>query len=75
MNSLLMKEMPVSTVYLIRLVPVHLHYNTNAVVEVKEFNTFEVLFHLIAPHTNQALLTRFEVKYIILYGDLLMFYS
>lgn len=55
------------------MVPVHLHY-TNAAVEVKEFNTFELLLHLIAPRTKQTLLRRFEVMKTIVYGDMLTFY-
>ena len=58
---------------IIRMVPVHLHY-ANAVVEVKEFNTFEVFLHLIAPRTNQTLLRRFEVMNISMYSDMLTFY-
>lgn len=43
----------------------------NTVVEVKEFNAFEVLLHLIAPRTKQTLLSRFEVKYFILCNTVL----
>ena len=36
-----------------------------SVTEVKEFHTFELLLHLMAPRTKQTILYKFEVIFLM----------